>query len=277
MNIFTKINLFLFLVVMGFQSFAYSQSLQRIEHLRGTKQINGIKVTVSGKGQVDSLHYCGEDGGPFYLGYNYAKPHCGDGTYTINFSEPVSELVINLSALSHSNSYDEEARFYVNGVRVQIKTPGTKNGCGEGLCIITSEGNILPCRDCSGSGMNGIKISGPITTFTIECKIVNGEPMGFVAGIWMNAKPAVVENTLVNYSYKFEESAAGAAKLLVLEGNFENAELSIKDKNGMKYPLFYRSVETNKIVLDLGDLRRGEFILEIKNGAQIENQKILIL
>ncbi len=275
MNHFTRHFIFLFFIISC--SSILNAQLEKIDHLSGSKLIKGINVSVSAKGQTETLQYCGDDTGPYYLGYNYANPKCGDGSYTFNFSQPVNEIVVNLSALSHSNSYDEEARFYINGNHVKVDRIGTQNGCGEGLCTITSEGNILPCRDCSGSGVNGLKFKGPITSFTIECNIVSGEPMGFVAGVWFNAKPVTNEVTLVNYSLKLEESSAGPAKLAVIEGDLENAILTITDKNGMKYPLFYRTVEKNRIVLDLCDLRKGEFNLEIRNGTQIENQKLLIL
>jgi hypothetical protein len=273
MNLFTRSIIF---ILFGSLSVGYSQ-LQRVNHLSGTETVGSVQVTVKGKGQVETLQYCGDDTGPYYLGYNYANPTCGDGSYTFSFSRPVNEIVVNLSALSHSSYYDEEARFYINGVHVRVDKLGTANSCGEGLCILTPEGNILPCRDCSGSGVNGLKFKGPITTFTIECKIISDQPMGFVAGVWINAKPVENEMTLTNYSLKFEESSAGPAKLAIIEGDLENAELTITDRNGMKYPLFYRTIEKNRIVLDLCDLRRGEFNLEIKNGDKIENQKLLIL
>jgi len=251
-----------------------AQNLQRINFIQGTKKINGIDVTVKGSGQVDSLQYCGDDTGPFYLGYNYANPVCGTGSYTFTFSKPITEVVVNLSALSHSSSYDEECRFYVNGVHAEVKMLGKNNSCGEGLCIITNEGNIIPCRDCSGSGVNGLRFKGSITSFTIECKIISGVPMGFVAGLWVDAKPTKEESTLTNYALKFEESTAGANQLIVIEGDLINAVITIKDLNGREFPLFYRTIEPNKMVLDLGDLRKGEYILEIKNGNKTETQKI---
>ena len=265
------------IVCTAWMSLVYSQKLEQITFLHGSKTINGIKVSVKGEGQVDSLQYCGEDTWPFYLGYNYKNPECGDGTYTIKFSQPVSEIVVNLSAMSHSDSYDEECIFYINGQKVKVGKLGTNNGCGEGLAILTNEGTILPCRNCCGSGVNGLKFKGPISTFAIECKILLGAPMGFVASVWFNSKPMADENTLVNYSLKYEESTAGDGRLAVIEGDLENAELTIRDKNGSLNPLFYRCIEKNKIVLDLGDLRKGEYLLEIKNGGKVESQKIFIL
>ncbi len=266
----------LLIICITYQCGAYAQNLQRILHLRGNKKINDVVVTVQSKGQVDSLHYCGEDTGPYYLGYNYTNPECGTGTYTFTFSKPVNEVVVNLSALSHSSSYDEECRFYINGVHAEVKMLGGNNSCGEGKCILTNEGNILPCRDCSGSGVNGLRFKGPITTFTVECKIISGVPMGFVAGVWFDPKPAKEESTLTSYSLKLDESSAGINKLAVIEGELQDAIITIKDINGKEYSLNYRSVEPNKIILDLGDLRRGEFILEIKNGNKTETQKIII-
>src|SRR5258705_3980384 len=107
MKIFTKHLSFLFFCILG-SSMMNAQKLSKVDHISGPKLINGINVNVTSKGQIETLQYCGDDTGPYYLGYNYANPKCGDGSYTFNFSQPVSEIVVNVAALSHSGSYDEE-------------------------------------------------------------------------------------------------------------------------------------------------------------------------
>lgn len=248
--------------------------MERILHLRGTQVINGISVKVSKSGRVDSLHYCGEDTGPYYVGYNYVNSAADDGSYTFTFSKPVDEIMINLAAMSHSSSYGEEARIYINGAHYRFTKVGTNNSCGEDLCIITREGDISPCANCSGSGTNGIKIKGPITTLTIEAHIILGQPMGFVAGVWMAGKGE--EETLKNYKAALSENAAGIGKELVIEGNLQNAEINLKDSNQNPVTIHYRSIEKNKILIDASELEPGEYMLEIKQNNQTEKQKLLV-
>ena len=265
--------LLIFSIIYGH---TYAQDMVRIPHLRGTKIFNGIQVKVTSKGKVDSLHYCGADTGPFYIGYNYGNTGAGDGSYTFTFSQPVNEVMINFSALSHSsNSYNEEARIYINGQHYKIKQLGTQNSCGEGLCILTPNGDLRPCMECGGSGTSGIRIKGPVSTLTVECKIIMGEPMGFVAGVWFGGK-ATNQETLTSYTATLGDNAAGMGKELVLEGNLGNAEIRIKDSQGKPITLSYRSIESNRIVLDFTDVPAGEYLLEIEQDGQIEKQKLFI-
>src|SRR5690348_102351 len=99
MKISTKHLILVLFLIVGY-AVTYAQQLVKIDHLSGSKQYKGINVNVTSKGQIETLQYCGDDTGPYYLGYNYANPTCGDGSYTFSFSQPVSEIVVNLSALS---------------------------------------------------------------------------------------------------------------------------------------------------------------------------------
>ncbi len=265
------------LILLTFLSPIHAQSLQQITHLRGVKDYNGVKVTVTSAGKTDSLQYCGTDTWPYYVGYNSINSGCADGSFTFSFSTPVKEVVLNLSALSHSDgTYNEEARIFVNGRHYMVKTLGKSNSCGEGECVVTPEGNIRPCNNCTGSGSNGIKIKGPINSITIECNIILGEPMGFVASVFMGPK-AKDEITLNSYTASFVESAAGDGRELVIESpELQNAEISIKDASGNPVTIRYRSIEPTKIIIDASEFNAGEYWLEIKLNGVVEKQKLFI-
>ncbi len=254
---------------------ASAQNQNRILHLKGTQIINGISVTVSSKGNVDSLHYCGEDTGPYYLGYNYKNKGAKNGSYTFSFSEPADEVIINLSAMSHSNTYGEEARIFVNGTHYKVTAIGSNNGCGEAPVYLTPSGDIRPCINCSASGTNGIKIQGPINSITIECIILSGEPMGFVAGVWFKGKGSN-ENIMTSYTTKIGENSAGLGMELVISGDLENAELRLNDINLVPIQISYKLTEKKMIILDISALTPGEYILQIKKNDIIEKQKIFI-
>ena len=254
----------------------FSQGSFRITHLSGTKKINGIDVTVTKAGKADSLHYCGNDDGPYYLGYNYSSGKAGDGSYTFTFSKPVEEVSINLSALSHNlYNYNEHARFYVNEKHYSVTQVGRKNSCGEEQVIITEMGDVAPCNNCSASGTNGIKIRGPITSFTLECDIITGEPMGFVAGIWMKGM-AMMQETVYKYKSELNVSASGESESLLITGDMEKTSVDIFDKNNTRMPINYESITKEKLVLNLKDYPAGEYKLQLIKNGEVENQQLTI-
>lgn len=258
----------LFLLLFSMMASIHSQQLTRIRHLSGTQVINGIGVTVTQSGKVEELQYCGDDTGPYYLGYNYSSPGAGDGSYTFTFTKPVDEIVLNLAAMSHtSGSYGEQAKVYVNGVHYVFTSLGTLNNCGEQMAIITREGDISPCAECTGSGTNGVKIKGPITSIKIEGDIIFGEPNGFVVGVWMSGK---ANDAMVSYKADLGESAAGEGKELYITGPLENAKVVIKDANGNPLSITYRTIEKSKLVINASEWPSGEYILEIEQNKKIE-------
>lgn len=250
-----------------------SQELIQIIHTNGNKQYNGVEVSVTSSGRVDSLKYCNNDTWPYYIGYNSGAAKAGDGSYTFSFSTPVKEVVINLSALSHSEgSYSEEARIWVNDQPYKVRPGGEKNSCGEPLIIITPEGFIRPCKNCTGAGVNGIKINGPISKVKIECNIQLGEPMGFVAAMFFKPGKANLEITTT-----VEENASGSGKEIHIKGNQLNeAEILVKDSNGNIMPLLFRKNENLYIIIDAIDFPSGTYNIEIKLNGISSTQQVLI-
>ncbi len=255
-------------------SLIHSQGLTMLKHLKGTRTINGVKVTVTQEGFVDSLYYCGDDTGPYFAGNDYSRSCCQTGSYIFTFSQPIKEVYLNISALSTSDSYDEEAQIFVNGVHYKLTNAGEDSGC-EPMAIISEDGNLRPCNGCTGSGSDRIKIEGPITTLKVSCVINLGQPQGMVFGVYMGKPIENYDNTLVNYTATFGENASGR-ELLIESSQLEHAIISLKNKNGYTIPIHYRSIELNRIVIDASDLAKGEYLLEINLNDEIEKQKLFI-
>ncbi len=247
--------------------------MQRILHLEGSKTINGIGVTVTKTGKVDNLHYCGEDTGPYYVGHNYNNSESADGSYTFTFSKPVDEVMLNLAAMSHSNTYGEQARIFVNGAHYKFTKLGSLNSCGESLAIVTREGDISPCANCSGSGVNGVRIKGPITSITVECNVLSGEPMGFVVGVWMAGKS---NDNMVSYKTNLIVSDAGEGRQLSIIGPVENVTVIIKDGTGTPISIEYRTKEKSKLIINASEWPSGDYIIEIEQNKKIERTTIKI-
>lgn len=256
-----------------FSSLVFSQELIQIIHTNGNKSYKGVDVKVTGSGRVDSLKYCNDDTWPYYIGYNSGAAKAGDGSYSFNFSVPVKEVVINLSALSHSEgSYSEEARIWINDQPYKVKAGGEKNSCGEPMVIITPEGFIRPCKNCTGSGINGIRITGNITMVKIECNIQLGEPMGFVAAIFI--RPGKINQ---EFETSVEENASGEGKEIHIKGNNLNeAGITVKDQSGYTMPLLFRKNENTCIILDARDFQPGTYNIEIKLNGVSSTQQVLI-
>ena len=253
----------------------HAQKTDRLRHLSGTRTINGIQVTVTQEGAVDSLTYCGDDTGPYFVGNDYSGLGNITGSYIFTFTQPVKEVFLNIAALSVSDTYSEEVQIYVNGSHYFVTDIGHDSGC-EPMPIISAEGNIRPCNSCTGSGADKIKIKGPITTLKVTCKILKGEPQGMVMGVYMGEKAKdEITNTLVNYTATIGENAAGK-ELLIESNQLENAVITLKNSNGYIIALHYRIIEANRIIIDASDLVKGEYFLEINLNDEIEKQRLLI-
>lgn len=251
----------------------FGQDFIQIIHTSGSKDYAGVLVNITSHGKVDSLSYCNNDTWPFYLGYNSGAGKAGEGYYHFEFSAPLKEVMINLSALSHSEgTYSEEARIWVNDQPYRLKSLGVKNSCNEPLTIITPEGFIRPCKNCSGSGMNGIKINGPITSVRIESKILLGEPMGFVASLYIRPGKSDIDCVAA-----LNENASGEGKELSLTmNNAQDAQITIKNSLDEFMPLLYRKNEKTLVILDVADYPSGTYKIEIKLNGKTTIQNILI-
>ncbi len=162
----------------------FSQCTNQVMHMEGTMSVNGILVTVNSTGFVDfNTGYCPTTL-PYFVGYNYNLMSSGNGTFSFSFSPPVSAATLNFSGISNNSGGSEEVRVYVNGDHFAIPAPGTSNGCDD-LAVLTSQGNIAGCQNCTVSGWMGTDISGPVYTLMVEDTVMLGEPAGAIFSLFI--------------------------------------------------------------------------------------------
>lgn len=160
----------LFVVLHGF----YANAQCRVTHLSGTQIVNGTSITVTQTGAVDTLTYCSETLGPYLVGiHSYPWPFaCSTGSYTFTFLPPVNEAYLNFGGIN-GDVNEEQIRLFVNNIHYSIPNKGDTNKCYPQLAILTANGDIAsPNWDVSG--WNNTKISGNISSLTVQDTVIAG-------------------------------------------------------------------------------------------------------
>lgn len=174
-------------LLIGTCLISYAQTPVQITHTDGELDINGITVAVSSDGTVDvNTGYC-INTSPYFIGYNYALNESGTGSYTFNFSPPVTKVMLHFSGISHSSIdivHLEEIQLYLNGSHYAIPEPGEWNECDD-MAILTDEGNIRACLECAVSGWMGTTIEGSISTLRVLDTLYSGMPAGTIFSLFI--------------------------------------------------------------------------------------------
>lgn len=255
-----------------------AQSPYHITHIEGTKVVNGISVTVTHKGKIailGDLDYCNGETGPYYFGYEDKAYSSGFGSYTFQFSPPVSEITINFTGLSADEGLMEEIQVFINGAHYDIPSPGSKINCEE-MAVLTPKGNIRPCRGCSISGWKGTLITGPVSSFTVIDTILAGDPAGVLIALYIG-DPTEEDTTEYLTINKIKTSDIAAGKSLIIQSTqLSNATYNLLNELGVALPLDYQIVDYEHILIIGKQLKTGYYNLEIIRDGQIENHKIII-
>lgn len=262
-----KINL-LFLVVLCLYSGASTgQCTHQVMHLDGTLPVNGVDVTVTATGFTEfNSGYCPATL-PYFIGYSYNLMTSGNGSFTFDFSPPVSMVTLNFAGVSNAPGHYEEVRLYVNGTHYAIPEQGVDNGC-DPMAALTAEGNIAGCTDCAVSGWAETSISGPVSSLTVDDTVFMGQPNGSIFSLficnavgvgmderqWEKARfspnpfdtqtqlvlsPAPPQSTLYLYSFEGRQ---------VRTMNVSGGRLILK-RDGLQPGIyFYRIVTSNRII-----------------------------
>lgn len=122
-----------------------------------------------------------------FIGYNYTLNESGTGSYTFEFSPPVSKVTLNFSGISHSSvdiEHIEEVWLFVNGTHYAIPEPGEWNECDD-MAVLTVEGNIRACDECAVSGWMGTTIEGSISTLKVLDTVYSGQPAGSIFSLFI--------------------------------------------------------------------------------------------
>lgn len=162
-----------------------AQCTDQVTHTSGSAMVAGVNVTVSLVGNACNwTTYCPGVTQPFMVGY-MPGPGSGPGSFTFNFSPPISGIRLNFSGASNSGASVEEVRLHINGAHYPMASAGTANGC-DAMAVLTGAGNLTGCAGCGVSGWANTNISGfPISTLTVEDFVVGGTPNGSLFSLWI--------------------------------------------------------------------------------------------
>jgi hypothetical protein len=166
---------------------ASAQCDDQVTYTAGTQTLGFTQVAVSSYGTVDvNSQYCTETF-PYFIGYTYSDNTSGTGSYSFQFDPPIDSARFNVSGISLDAANEEEIWLFVNGAHYAIPEPGSPQVC-DPMAILTPEGNIEGCQNCSVSGWGGTVIPGPITTLTIMDSVILGQPAGSIFSLFICAQ-----------------------------------------------------------------------------------------
>lgn len=269
------------IALIVFLTFAASsiigQCTYQITHLDGPLSVNGVMVTVTSDGYVDSNSgYCLQTF-PYFIGWNYDSAYSGTGWYNFKFSPPVSSLTLNFSGISEAGGdHKEEIRLFVNEVHYAIPSAGTLNGC-DPMAVLTDEGNIVACPNCPLSGWMGTTINGPISSLTVLDTVYYGNPAGTIFSLFIcdslvgafehetTTQYQFFPNPLVNQSIlKFPASDSNTTfKLFNINGQTVYTDTKIKNGEVILYGEgFLPGVYSYLLLTETKIIAKGKLIIQ---------------
>jgi hypothetical protein len=257
-------------------AYLLGQCTDQVLNLNGTATVNGTQVTVTSSGFVASNSvYCGATF-PYFVGYSYSSNSGGNGSYTFNFSPPISAATLNFSGVSRDLSNAEEVKLFVNGTHYQIPAVGSLNGC-DALAILTPLGDIAACAGCSVSGWNGTTINGPINSITVIDTVLIGAPAGSIFSLFIcnDVSTGLVENKITdNHQYYpnpfFIETTLQTSIIL------KDASLIIYNSFGQKVKQI-KNISGQTVILHRDNLPSGMYIFHLtQDNITITIDKLVI-
>ncbi|MBK7764017.1 MAG: hypothetical protein IPI46_11815 [Bacteroidetes bacterium] len=165
----------------------------RVTHLSGTMNINGINVTVSHVGDVDTATYCDSKFGPYHIGVRYTPLpfSCKGGRYNFSFSPAVNEIFLNVGSVNGSILDSEIVRVFINGFHSPIVL-GDTSICQQ-FAILTPIGDITS-PNWDGAGSENIIINGIIDSISIIDSVIVGCPNGAIFSLSLCNWPVSTTN-----------------------------------------------------------------------------------
>lgn len=238
-----------------------AQCANQVMHTQGTENVNGIEVSVSSFGSVDtSTTYCPEVTQPYFIGINFTTGSVADGSYTFEFNPPINGLTLNFSGLSNMPPNSELITLSVNGAHYPLTEAGTDNGCDE-LAILSDEGNVEACEGCSVSGWRGTEISETISTLTVKDSIINGIPAGALFSLFICE--AQTTNTDESQTLDLEVYPNPAQNILNITGKeLIGSKLTVIDMHGQQLSIDPH-IDSDQISLNISHLPAGVYFLSV--------------
>jgi len=154
------------IVVAKLSSPVRAQQCQaNVTHGAGTQTVGCTDVTVTSAGDVALLGnpICGV--GPYLIG-----TISGNGSYTFAFSQPLSSITFNVTAINNNfgSSIYEEVSVSVNGTPYFLDNAGDPGACFV-QAVVTPTGTLAAPPEEIGMSDN-VLVNGPINTLTIGCQ-----------------------------------------------------------------------------------------------------------
>lgn len=213
----------------------FGQCTNQVYNLSGDTTVNGILVTVTLSGIVDSNSiYCGATF-PYFIGWNYSSNMSGNGSYTFNFSPAISGITLNFSGVSNLAGWAiEEVKLFVNGAHYQIPIVGSSNGC-DSLAVLSPLGDIDGCSGCAVSGWEGTTINGPIYSLSVKDTVILGDPRGAIFSLFIcDSVTTEVNENEIPASYNLFPNPFFTEATLLTNKIFKDASLILFNSIGQK-------------------------------------------
>lgn len=175
----------------------------------------------------------------------------------------------------------------------------TENGCNneQADVYVSNDGKkftkLGTVDDCyvSSLDLGTIGYKDPVKFVKIVGLDLNGGSPGFdlvnVKGLPKSSVDVVEDvvdavadslDNLSEFGFTTANNENAAGKEWVIESeSLNNAELVLYDPDKNKVSIHFRSIEPNKVVIDVSGFKKGTYILEIKTGTNTIKQKINIV
>ncbi len=252
--------------------FVYPQC--RVSHINGTTNVNGINVTVTHTGDVDTVNTCNNILGPYWIGVHNTPPFsCKGGSYNFSFAPSVSEVFLNFGSINSEVGNSEIVRVYVNGSHYQIPSVGDTLSCQQ-LAILTVDGDIAsPNWDIAA--WKNTKITGTISTLSIQDSILAGCGNGAIFSLslcnWAGGAIDIVKEG--NKVRVYPNPTNGDINILVSE-ILRNGYLRVVNITG-ETVLEREGLNGKSFSFDFSEKADGVYFIEIKTETGIKRVKLV--
>lgn len=251
-----------------------AQCDEQVTHLIGTQLVGVTSIAVSVTGTTDSdSGYCTETF-PYFIGYNYTTNTSATGSYTFQFNPPIDSATFNVSGISQDVSNAEEVWLYVNGAHYTIPVPGLPQAC-DPMAVLTPNGDIAACSNCSVSGWGGTTIPGPITTLTVLDTVLMGMPAGSIFSLFICADhgTGAQDATTMQHASPYPNPARDV--LFIDLRDVLNTHVRLFDASGRRVAIT-TSVVANRMSIFTAGLPSGIYALQVQQDAQLMVHQVVV-
>lgn len=272
-KLFKMKKLFLFVVIVTLRiSLVFGQCTSQVLHFNGSIPVDGVNVTVSSSGNVDSNSIYCINTFPYFVGYNYSTGS-GNGIYNFNFSPAVNAITLNFSGISNMGTDAEIVVLKVNGQHYAIPTVGDSNTC-DPLAVLTANGDIGGCTYCTVSGWNGTTIAGPITSLSILDSAIAGIGNGAIFSLFIcNSASGIVDYKMKDQLNIYPNPANN--QFIIEDPNLANSEISLTNVLGQKINIA-PMIQSNKAIINVSELPKGFYTISLLDGENVHTKKIVL-